>query len=152
MTKKENSGGNDKYMELALKANKFYNSIHERVNTPDGTLFVHIIEDDNGQPIMVQISGPKAGTSVSAWIDGLARAVNIAIANGVDWMRFIEEFSGITTSKALRLVKGAQCRSGPEGVAIALMRYRDGKNEEIEEEIDDSDDESDDIRPRWIKH
>lgn len=139
-------------MELAIKANKFYNSVHERVETPDGTLFIHIIEDDDKKPIMIQISGPKAGTSVSTWMDALVRAVNIAIANGVEWSQFIEEFSGITTSKALRLVKGAKCRSGPEGVAIALMRYRDSKYEEIENEIDDSDDESDDVRPRWIKH
>ena len=131
-----------------MKPDKFYNNVTERVQTPDGTLFVIIIEDDEHKPIMIQISGAKTGTQVAAWCDALVRVCNIALSQGVDFMKFVEEFSNITTSKAIRLVTGVTARSGPEGVAIALMRYRDGRNNE-EEEIDDSDDDSDDVRPRW---
>jgi ribonucleoside-diphosphate reductase alpha chain len=137
--------------ELAVIKDKWHNSTTERVQTPDGTFFVHIVENENGRPIMIQVSGSKAGTAVAAWCDALARTITIALQSGVDWTRFIEELSSITSSRALRLVKGAICRSGPEGIAIALMRYRDGKHEELiaQEELDDSDDESEDIRPRW---
>lgn len=137
--------------DFAIKTNKFYKSVTERVRTPDGTLFVTIMEDDDSNPIMIQVNGTKSGTSVAAWCDATARLCNIALRNGVDFMTLVQELSNITTSRALRLVTGAMCRSGPEGFAIALMRYRDGKNEEREnqEEIDDSDDESDDVRPRW---
>jgi ribosomal protein L11 methylase PrmA len=134
-----------------LNPDKWYNNVTERVQTPDGTLFVIIIENEEGIPIMIQVSGAKTGTPVAAWCDALVRVCNIALAQGVDFMQLIEEFSNITTSKAIRLVSGVTSRSGPEGVAIALMRYRDGKSieREEEEELDDSDDESDDVRPRW---
>lgn len=136
--------------EPVMKEDKLYPNTIERIRTPDGTLFICIIEDiDNTKPIMIQINGPKTGSSIASWYDALARAINIALASGIDWMNFITEFSNITTSKAIRLVDGVSARSGPEAVAIALMRYRDRKNGEIQEEIDDSDDESDDVRPRW---
>src|SRR5688572_23478288 len=104
-----------------MKKDKMYPNVTQRIGTPDGTLFVHIIEDNN-RPVMIQINAGKSGTSVAAWCDALARAINTALVSGIDWMKFIEEFSNITTSKAIRLVNGVEARSGPEGVAIALMR------------------------------
>lgn len=139
-------------MVLLMKEDIPYKMESHRVETPDGTLFVNIVEDDNRKPIMIQVSGMKTGTPAFAWADALSRLCNIALNNGVDFMTLVEELSNITSSKAIRLVSGAAVRSGPEGFAVALMRYRDSRQEAIISDMTELDEEDLDIRPRWRKH
>ena len=94
-----------------------------RVPTPDGTMFVHVYSNDAGMPTLVLINIGKAGTAVYAWGEAVARLITRVIPiigiNGV-----IEEVSGITADKIRATMDGTIVRSGPEGIAVALLRYR----------------------------
>ena len=98
-----------------------YKSFSVRVETPDGTMFVHILEDENEIPQKVIINIGKAGTNLTAWADAAARLVSRLLPNvhGV-----IEELTGLTTARYSRLPKGEIIHSGPEGIAYALLKYR----------------------------
>lgn len=95
-----------------------------RVETPDGTMFIHIVENERGLPCQVHINIGKAGTNLSAWADAAARLVSRLLPNvhGA-----IEELTGITTSRFRRMPKGEVIRSGPEGIAYALLKYNGEK-------------------------
>lgn len=93
-----------------------------RVITPDGKLFVHIAEDEHGEPAEVLINIGKTGYSVYAWADALQRLISLHLKNGIDLRTIVNEISNIHTGKATRS-NGANVWSGPEGLAHALMRY-----------------------------
>lgn len=95
------------------------------VETPDGKMFVHILEE-NDLPVMVLINIGKSGTNLAAWADATARLVSRLLPNtGIYGV--IEELSGITSQGIRRLAKGETIRSGPEGVSYCLLKYRQEK-------------------------
>ena len=96
-----------------------------KVSTPDGTMFVHIMEEHD-QPIMVLINIGKSGTNLAAWADATARLVSRLLPNAGIY-GVIEELSGITSQGLSRLTKGESIRSGPEGVGYCLLKYRQEK-------------------------
>jgi len=103
-----------------VNGGRAYPTFSYRVETPDGTMFIHIVEDERGLPQQVHINIGKAGTNLSAWADAAARLVSRSLPNvhGA-----IEELTGITTSRFRRMPKGEMIRSGPEGIAYALLKY-----------------------------
>lgn len=121
------------------------NSVSIRVPTPDGTLFVNIMEDDTGKPVGMLIHIGKTGASVMAWAEGMARACTMAMQRGAGINDLISEFSSITTDRITMLQEGSVVRSGPEGVAVALMKYRREKFKELKETLGVRDDNE---RPR----
>lgn len=99
-----------------------------RQDSPDGRLFVHVIERD-GTPVEVRVNIGKAGTNMAAWADAIGRLITRLLPHiGIHGV--IEELSGITSQGIRLLEKGNVCRSGPEGIAIALMIQRRAKFEE----------------------
>lgn len=126
-----------------------YNSLIVRVRTPDGTLFATISENKEGEPFMVQFNIGKAGASVGAWSQALAATISMGLQAGIPIHKFIEELSGISSDRTARSL-GSSCRSGPEGVYMALLRYTKQRFNELQEQLgvdnnfDDDDDETDD--------
>lgn len=102
-----------------------------RVSTPDGTLFVHIAEDDKGKLKQIMLNLGKAGTAASAWANALASSLTMSIELGATLEDILALLSNITSSSAPRIAIGGKCSSGPEGVWMALMRYRREKHEEV---------------------
>jgi hypothetical protein len=102
-----------------------------RVSTPDGTLFVHIAEDEKGKLKQIMLNLGKAGTAASAWANSLAASLTMSIELGATLEDLLELLSNITSGSSPRLAIGGNCTSGPEGVWMALMRYRREKHEEI---------------------
>lgn len=99
-----------------------------RQDSPDGRLFVHVVEKD-GRPVEVRINIGKAGTNMAAWADAMGRLITRLLpVIGIHGV--IEELSGITSQGIRLLEKGSVCRSGPEGIAIALLVQRRTKFEE----------------------
>jgi hypothetical protein len=97
-----------------------------RVDTPDGTMYVFVMEDETKVPFKIQVIIGKSGSSVQAWAYGMAELISSMLAS----KRFtihdvIVHLSGITTDKYKRLLEGPEVRSGVEGLVIALLKYRD---------------------------
>ena len=115
-----------------------YDSIVPAVDTPDGKMFVIVLEQE-GAPRGVLIEIGKSGTSVRAWADALARIVTLALRSGLGIERIIEEVSNITTDRLVRS-RGTRIRSGPEGFAFGLLLYTQEKSTQLRKHINDLDD------------
>jgi ribonucleoside-diphosphate reductase alpha chain len=92
-----------------------------RVPTPDGIMYVSVSEF-NGVPWRVDIIIGKAGSAVMAWAHSLARLSTMALQGGATLNELIDEIAGVTSDK-LTMDRRTEVRSGPEGVAIAFIRY-----------------------------
>lgn len=97
-----------------------------RVRTPDGTLFAIVVENADGSLNSVQFTIGKAGASVAAWANALAEVMTLSIQKGASLEELITVLSGITSQREARSL-GSTCRSGPEGVWQALVRYKHSK-------------------------
>ena len=110
-----------------------------QVKSPDGTMFVTINEDENGKPIAIWISIGKAGASVAAWAVSMARILTLALDKGATISELCVELSGQTTDKVRITGDGEYVRSGPEGVFVALMKYKRDKYDELTKTLGDTD-------------
>src|SRR5439155_1484744 len=54
-----------------------------RVETPLGTMYVNITEDDKGQPFEVFISLGKAGGALMADVEAIGRLISLALRSGI---------------------------------------------------------------------
>lgn len=102
-------------------------SVTIRVATPDGKMFVIIVDDTNGNPTRVIIAIGKAGSRLMAWAESMSRLTTRLIKNGSSINDVIMEVSGI---RADRLVMNGETEitSGPEGLAKALLIYQEYKS------------------------
>lgn len=90
-------------------------------------MFVTIVEESD-IPKQIFISIGKAGAAVGAWAFATASMITVAMNNNVGLDRIIEELADITSSGEARTM-GSRCRSGPEGIWIALKKYQLAKRE-----------------------
>lgn len=105
-----------------MQPNIAYSTKSIKVDTPDGVMFVHIVENEYGTPIQLLINIGKCGTNLAAWADSMARLASALLpVSGISGI--IDMLSGITSSKLIRLGNGEFIRSGPEGLASALLKY-----------------------------
>ncbi len=102
-----------------------------RVKTPDGSLFVMILEDSNGRPIGIHLSIGKGGSSVLAWSDAVARVCSLVLDRGGTIGEIIDELSSITTDRTVNS-NGVPIRSGVEGLAFALRQYQQSKRDKLQ--------------------
>lgn len=110
---------------MALDTQEVYETLTFRVRTPDGTMFVIVLEDDNGKPVGVHINIGKAGTSVSAWASATAILITRLFEAGIGVNDIIKELSEMTSEKVvLSGDERVPIRSGPDGLSYALMSYR----------------------------
>lgn len=93
-----------------------------KVVTPDGTLFLHVVENEAGFPIQILMNIGKSGSALAAWADAVAR-LSSQLLPRIGVQGVLEEVSGITTAQISLYANGEVCRSGPEGIAIALHKY-----------------------------
>ena len=106
-----------------------------QIPSPDGTAYVQILENPSGGIYRIIFQLGKAASSVNAWADALARMVTTSLNNGVDINTVLDELSNITTGKSVWVSGDMYCRSGPEALYIALLRYR---NENLLAELSDT--------------
>lgn len=132
-----------------------FNSINIRVESPDGTMFITVMENEGKMPFKILVNIGKAGTSLSAWATALADFVSEALprigVNAVvalllnirsDRVSFIRD----TWSNSEGVIT---VRSGPEALAYALIKYRTEKHREYMKSlgIGEDDDLEDYFRP-----
>lgn len=114
-------------MRVETMAQEKFDSVTIQVPTPDGMMFVAIMENTDGSPIAVQIHIGKSGAPLAAWSNALSRIMSLALDKGATINDLIEELSSQTSDKSRTTTNGESVRSGVEGVFVALMRYKRDK-------------------------
>jgi ribonucleoside-diphosphate reductase alpha chain len=104
-----------------------------RKETPLGTMFVHITEDDRGQPFEVFINLGKAGGSAMADAEAMGRMISLALRSGIPIQQVHRQLRGISSDRAVGLGPN-KVLSVPDAIGIALedwMRTKQGVQQEL---------------------
>ncbi len=97
-----------------------------RVDTPLGTLYVNITEDDKGQPFEVFMSLGKAGGALMADVEAIGRLISLALRSGIPMKEIHRQLRGISSDRVIGL--GAnKVLSVPDAVGIAIERWMQEK-------------------------
>jgi ribonucleoside-diphosphate reductase alpha chain len=105
-----------------------------RKETPLGTMFVHISEDDRGQPFDVFISLGKAGGSAMADAEALGRLASLALRSGIPLPELIRQLRGISSDRAVGLGPN-KVLSMPDAVGIALEEWWRDKHQGVQQDL-----------------
>ncbi len=97
-----------------------------RKETPLGTMFVHITEDDKGQPFEVFINLGKAGGSAMADAEAMGRLISLALRSGIPLMSVHKQLRGISSDRAVGLGP-SKVLSVPDAIGIALYEWHQDK-------------------------
>ena len=93
-----------------------------RKETPLGTMFVNITEDDRGQPFEVFITLGKAGGSAMADAEAMGRLISLALRSGIPLMELHRQLRGIGSDRAVGLGP-TKVLSVPDAIGIALEEW-----------------------------
>src|SRR2546422_4179279 len=97
-----------------------------RVETPLGTMYVNITEDDKGQPFEVFISLGKAGAPLMADVEAIGRLISLALRAGVPLRDVHRQLRGISSDRAVGLGPN-KVLSVPDAIGIAIERWMQDK-------------------------
>ena len=97
-----------------------------RKDTPLGTMYVHISEDERGQPFEVFISLGKAGGSAMADAEAMGRLISLALRSGIPLMEIHQQLRGISSDRAVGLGPH-KVLSVPDAIGIALYEWHQDK-------------------------
>ncbi|HEU4630498.1 MAG TPA: vitamin B12-dependent ribonucleotide reductase [Gemmatimonadaceae bacterium] len=93
-----------------------------RKETPLGTMFVHISEDDRAQPFEVFLNLGKAGGSAMADAEAMGRLISLALRSGIPLMEIHRQLRGISSDRAVGLGPN-KVLSVPDAIGIALEEW-----------------------------
>jgi ribonucleoside-diphosphate reductase alpha chain len=105
-----------------------------RKETPLGTMFVHVTEDDRGQPFEVFINLGKAGGSAMADAEAMGRLISLALRSGIPLMEIHKQLRGISSDRAVGLGP-SKVLSVPDAIGIALYDWYQEKQLGIQQEL-----------------
>ncbi len=97
-----------------------------RIETPLGTLYVTITEDDRGQPFEVFMSLGKAGGALMADVESMGRLISLALRSGIPIKEIYRQLRGISSDKVIGLGPN-KVLSVPDAVGIAIERWMQEK-------------------------
>jgi ribonucleoside-diphosphate reductase alpha chain len=104
-----------------------------RMETPLGTMFVNITEDDRGQPFEVFINLGKAGGSAMADVEAIGRLISLALRSGISIQAIHRQLRGIASDRAIGLGPN-KVLSVPDAIGIAIeswIRQKQGVQQEL---------------------
>ncbi|MDB4913931.1 MAG: ribonucleoside-diphosphate reductase, adenosylcobalamin-dependent, partial [Gemmatimonadetes bacterium] len=93
-----------------------------RLETPLGTMFVTISEDDRGQPFEVFLTLGKAGGSAMADSEAMGRLISLALRSGIPINSIHKQLRGISSDRAVGLGPN-KVLSVPDAIGIALEQW-----------------------------
>jgi ribonucleoside-diphosphate reductase alpha chain len=93
-----------------------------RKETPLGTMFVNITEDDKGQPFEVFVMLGKAGGSAMADAEAMGRLISLALRSGIPMAQVHRQLRGISSDRAVGLGPN-KVLSVPDAIGIALEEW-----------------------------
>ena len=97
-----------------------------RVETPLGTMYVTITEDDKGQPFEVFISLGKAGGALMADVEAIGRLISLALRSGIPMRGIYRQLRGISSDRAVGLGPN-KVLSVPDAIGIAIEKWMQDK-------------------------
>src|SRR3989475_553577 len=97
-----------------------------RVETPLGTMYVTITEDDRGQPFEVFISLGKAGGALMADGEAIGRLISLALRSGIPLKEIYRQLRGISSDRAVGLGPH-KVLSVPDAIGIAFEKWMQDK-------------------------
>jgi ribonucleoside-diphosphate reductase alpha chain len=97
-----------------------------RLETPLGTLYVTITEDDRGQPFEIFMSLGKAGGALMADVEALGRLISLALRSGIPMTEIYRQIRGISSDRTIGL-GASKVLSVPDAVGIAIERWMQEK-------------------------
>ncbi len=101
-----------------------FDSFTFHIKTPDGVANIIIAEHSPGKIYKIFYNIGKAGTSLNSWAFALCEIVSHSLNNGADINDILTLLSNITSARPVYDNDGIACRSGPEALYLALLRYR----------------------------
>src|SRR5918998_5050165 len=97
-----------------------------RVETPLGTLYVTVTEDERGQPFEVFMTLGKAGGALMADVEALGRLISLALRSGIPIKEIYRQLRGISSDRVIGLGPN-KILSVPDAVGIAIERWMQEK-------------------------
>jgi ribonucleoside-diphosphate reductase alpha chain len=97
-----------------------------RVETPLGSMYVTITEDDRGQPFEVFMSLGKAGGALMSHVEALGRVISLSLRSGVPITEVYRQLRGISSDRSIGLGPN-KIMSVPDAVGIAIERWMQAK-------------------------
>lgn len=137
-------------MQIETSEQTIFNAVTYRVETPDGIMYVIIMESSEGKPIGMHISIGKAGAPLAAWATSLARMISLAFEMRISVNDIIHELSNMTSDRRRTDSLGIAVRSGPDGVCTALIKYRGDNYHKMMEANGHKQQRDEDDRPPWM--
>jgi ribonucleoside-diphosphate reductase alpha chain len=97
-----------------------------RLETPLGTLYVTITEDDLGQPFEMFMSLGKAGGALMADVEAIGRLISLGLRSGIPIKEIHRQLRMISSDRAVGLGPN-KVLSVPDAVGIAIERWMQDK-------------------------
>ncbi|MGD2136219.1 MAG: vitamin B12-dependent ribonucleotide reductase [Gemmatimonadales bacterium] len=108
-----------------------------RIETPLGTLYVTLTEDDRGQPFEVFMSLGKAGGALMADVEAIGRLISLALRSGIPISEIHRQLRGISSDRVVGLGPN-KVLSVPDAIGIAIERWMQDK-QGVQQDLLDSD-------------
>jgi ribonucleoside-diphosphate reductase alpha chain len=105
-----------------------------RKETPLGTMFVSINEDDRGQPFEVFVTLGKAGGAAMADAEAMGRLISLALRSGIPLPSIHRQLRGISSDRAVGLGPN-KVLSVPDAIGIALEDWWRDKSQGVQAEL-----------------
>ena len=93
-----------------------------RMDTPLGTMYVTITEDDRGQPFEVFITLGKAGGAAMADVEAMGRLISLSLRSGIPIMEVHKQLRGIASDRPIGLGPN-KVLSVPDAIGIAIEMW-----------------------------
>jgi ribonucleoside-diphosphate reductase alpha chain len=93
-----------------------------RYETPLGTMFINITEDERGQPFEVFINLGKAGGAAMADAEAIGRLISLALRSGIPLPAIHRQLRGISSDRAVG-VGPKKILSVPDAIGLALEEW-----------------------------
>ena len=93
-----------------------------RMETPLGTMYVTITEDDLGQPFEVFITLGKAGGAAMADVEAMGRLISLSLRSGIPIMEVHKQLRGIASDRPIGLGPN-KVLSVPDAIGIAIEQW-----------------------------
>ena len=105
-----------------------------RIETPLGTAYVTITEDERGQPFEVFISLGKAGAPLMADVEAIGRLISLSLRSGIPMAEIHRQLRGISSDRVIGLGPN-KVMSVPDAIGIAIEKWMQEKHEGVQQDL-----------------